>query len=169
MGFPRQEYWSGLPFPSPGDLPDPGIEPSSLALAGEFFTTELPVMPFTSYILETLAEKLFWFFTSYLLLVHSGPSVTVLSPNVAVPRKVLFFLACFLGMLSRFSRVPFFVTPWTVAHQTPLSMGFPGKNIEWVAIPFSRGSSWPRDWAQVSCIAGRFFTVWATIYPIWLW
>ena len=29
MGFPRQEYWSGLPFPSPGDLPDPGIEPRS--------------------------------------------------------------------------------------------------------------------------------------------
>ena len=32
MGFPRQEYWSGLPFPSPGDLPDPGIEPVSSAL-----------------------------------------------------------------------------------------------------------------------------------------
>ena len=31
MGFSRQEYWSGLPFPSPGDLPDPGIEPESLA------------------------------------------------------------------------------------------------------------------------------------------
>ena len=33
---------------------------------------------------------------------------------------------------------------------------------EWVAIPFSGGSSWPRDWTWVSCIAGRFFTVWAT-------
>ena len=45
MGFSRQEYWSGLPFPSPGDLPDPGIEPASLAspaLPGGFFTTELP-------------------------------------------------------------------------------------------------------------------------------
>ena len=43
MGFPRQEYWSGLQFPSPGDLSDPGIEPESLAspiLAGLFFTTE---------------------------------------------------------------------------------------------------------------------------------
>ena len=42
MGFPRQEYWSGLSFPSPGDLPDPGIEPASLtfpALTGGFFTT----------------------------------------------------------------------------------------------------------------------------------
>ena len=32
LGFPRQEYWSGLPFPSPGDLPNPGIEPRSPAL-----------------------------------------------------------------------------------------------------------------------------------------
>ena len=45
MGFSRQEYWSGLPFPSPGDLPDPGIEPISPALASGFFTTELPGMP----------------------------------------------------------------------------------------------------------------------------
>ena len=42
MGFSRQEYWGGLPFPAPGDLPDPGIEamsPISPALAGGFFTT----------------------------------------------------------------------------------------------------------------------------------
>ena len=38
MGFSRQEYWSGLPFPPPGDLPDPGIKPASPALAGGFFT-----------------------------------------------------------------------------------------------------------------------------------
>ena len=44
-GFPRQEYWSGLPFPSPGDLSDPGIEPMSPALAGGFFTTEPPGKP----------------------------------------------------------------------------------------------------------------------------
>ena len=42
MGFSRQEHWSGLPFPSPGDLTNPGIEPTSPALAGEFFTTEPP-------------------------------------------------------------------------------------------------------------------------------
>ena len=40
VGFPRQEYWNGLPFPSPGDLPDLGVEPASLALAGGFFTIE---------------------------------------------------------------------------------------------------------------------------------
>ena len=42
MGFPRQEYWSGLPFPSPGDLPDPEIEP---CIAGRFFTAEPPGKP----------------------------------------------------------------------------------------------------------------------------
>ena len=42
MEFFRQEYWSGLPFPSPEDLPDPGIEPASPTLAGRFFTTEPP-------------------------------------------------------------------------------------------------------------------------------
>ena len=45
MGFFRQEYWSGLPFPPPGDLPGSGIEPASLvtpALTGRFFTTEPP-------------------------------------------------------------------------------------------------------------------------------
>ena len=40
MKFPRQEYWSGLPFPSPWHLPYPGIEPMFLALVGGFFTAE---------------------------------------------------------------------------------------------------------------------------------
>ena len=42
MGFPKQESWSGLPFPPPGDLPDPGIKCVSPALAGRFFTTVSP-------------------------------------------------------------------------------------------------------------------------------
>ena len=45
MGFSRHAYWSGLPFPPPGDLPDPGIEPASPALAGGFLTTEPPGKP----------------------------------------------------------------------------------------------------------------------------
>ena len=48
MGFPRQENWSGLPLPASGDLPDPKIEPKSLAspaLAGGFFPTVLPGKP----------------------------------------------------------------------------------------------------------------------------
>ena len=42
MGFSKQEYWSGLPFPSPGDLPDPGIEPGSPALQADALTSEPP-------------------------------------------------------------------------------------------------------------------------------
>jgi len=45
MGFPRQEYWSRLLFPSPGDHPNPGIKPTSPELAGRFFTTEPPGKP----------------------------------------------------------------------------------------------------------------------------
>ena len=42
MEFSRQEYWSGLPFPSPGDLANPGIEPGSLALQADSLLSELP-------------------------------------------------------------------------------------------------------------------------------
>ena len=45
MGFPKQEYWTGLSFPSPGDLPDPGIEPWSPVLAGRLFPAEPPGKP----------------------------------------------------------------------------------------------------------------------------
>ena len=51
MGFSRQEYWSGLPFPSPGDLPDPGIEPWSPALQAGAISSEPP------------GEKVVYFFT----------------------------------------------------------------------------------------------------------
>jgi len=45
MGFSRQEYWSGLPCPPPGDIPHPGVEPAPPALAGGLCTNELPVKP----------------------------------------------------------------------------------------------------------------------------
>ena len=55
------------------------------------------------------------------------------------------------------------VTPWTRAHQAALSMGvLQARTLERVAISFSSGSSQPRDWTWVSCIAGGFFTHWAT-------
>ena len=52
IGFSRQEYWCGLPIPSPGDLPDPGTEPGSPgfpALAGGFFTSAPPGKPMCNY------------------------------------------------------------------------------------------------------------------------
>ena len=58
MGFPRQEYWSGLPLPSPGDIPDRRMESAYPALAGGFFTTEPPGNRISALIKETLESSL---------------------------------------------------------------------------------------------------------------
>ena len=58
MGFPRHEYQGGLPFPPLGDLPNPGIEPTYPALAGRFFTAELPEKPKVLLYTFILAKKL---------------------------------------------------------------------------------------------------------------
>ena len=61
IGFFRQEYWSGLPCPPPGDLPDPGIKPASLmspALAGGFFTTEPPGKPMQIWGIDIHGQKI---------------------------------------------------------------------------------------------------------------
>ena len=58
------------------------------------------------------------------------------------------------------SHVQLFETSWSVDCQTPLSMGILQAGVlEWVAVPFVRGPFQPRDRTQVSCIAGRFFSV----------
>ena len=62
MGFSRQEYWSGLPFPSPGDLPNPGIEPGSPALEADALTSEPP-------------EKHFLFFSAVAFMRKAKPKV----------------------------------------------------------------------------------------------
>ena len=65
---------------------------------------------------------------------------------------------CFVHVLSRFGHVLLFATPWTVACQSPWVPQ--ARMLEWVAISFSRGSSWPRGWTCVSCVscfASRFF------------
>ena len=49
LEFSRQEYWSGLPFPSPGDLPYPGIEPRSSALQADSLPSELPGKPINTF------------------------------------------------------------------------------------------------------------------------
>ena len=78
MGFSRQEYWSGLSFPPPGALPEPGIKTMSLmspALAGVFFTTSTPweaaIMPYEWSISKPLPSSIFFkFFTEYFLYLH---------------------------------------------------------------------------------------------------
>ena len=58
MGFSRQEYWSGLPFPSPGDLSDPGIEPRSPALEADTLTSEPPGKHTSKVMLKILQARL---------------------------------------------------------------------------------------------------------------
>ena len=71
MGFSRQEYWSGLPFPSPGGLPNPGIQPGSPALAGRLFTTSATgeAQDITG---EIMNNKWDPFLLIYCTLVYSG-------------------------------------------------------------------------------------------------
>ena len=84
--------------------------------------------------------------------------------------KILIFycnLVSFIKLLTSaccavLSSVQLFMTPWTVPHQAPLSMGIlQARTLAWVAMPSSRECSQPRDRTQVSCIAGGFFTIWA--------
>ena len=76
---------------------------------------------------------------------------------------------CFIGLCS--SSVAVLVTQFCPTVWDPTDCSPPGSSVhgilqerilEWIAVPFSRGSSWPRDRTQVSCIAGKFFTIWAT-------
>ena len=115
MGFCRPEYWSGLPCPLPGDLPDPGIEPTSPALAGGFFNTEPQGKSLCTGVYKVAQSCTNLCDTMH----HSLPGSSV--------HRIL-----------------------------------QARTLEWVAFPFSRGSSQPRDQTQVSCIVGRFFTIWAT-------
>ena len=82
---------------------------------------------------------------------------------------LIFFICCYtslrfiISMLSCSVMSQFLVTPWTVAGQTPLSMGIlQARILKWVAMPPSRASSHPRGQTQASHIAGGFFTIWAT-------
>ena len=64
--------------------------------------------------------------------------------NIHIERSIFLFAVAALH-----SPVWLYVTPQTVAHQAPLSMGFPARILEWVAISYSTGSSWPRDWIHI--------------------
>ena len=120
MGFSRQECWSELPFSSPGDLSNPGIEPWSPVLAGRFFTTE----PLGRR--ETLLSSM-----------KESESESEVASGSCEPMN------CNL--------------PGFSIHGI-----FQARILEWVVISFSRRSSRPGDWTQVSCIVGRCFTIWAT-------
>ena len=119
-GFPRQESWSGLPFPPPGDLPNPEMEPESPVL-------EVDSLPLSH------PEALY---------------------SYRKKEKKVKSLSC----------VQLFETPMDYCSLPGSSVRgiLQARILEWVAIPFSRGTSRPRDQTRVSHITDRRFTVWAT-------
>ena len=87
-------------------------------------------------------------------------------PYHILPCVCMCLCACVL------SCVQLFLTPWTVAHQAPLSMDFLSKNTGAGCHFLLQGSSWPRDGIQVSCIASWFFIIWVprkiNIFPTYI-
>ena len=128
MEFSRQEGWSGLPFPLPGDLPNPAVEPTcpeAPALAGGFFTTE-PPPPHKTW--QSLVSHLHSFTSIFLSLILITKSCNWES-KTARKREMKTSLwkeqtRPILSSVQSLSCVQLFVTPWTVAHQAPLSMEF---------------------------------------------
>ena len=169
MGFYREEYWSGLPCPPPGDLPDPGIKPMSLkspALAGTFFTISATweahvhlLLLFMSLISQTLFMRLF-----SLRVIYRNKILL----SVVIDKSQLFRIVH--GTEKRkwkWIRSVVSDSLWprglNVAHQAPPSMGF-SKQEYWsgLTISFSKATSQPRDQTWVSRIARRCFNLWAT-------
>ena len=101
MGFPRQEYWSGLLFSSPGDLPNPGIKSVSPALAGGFFTTEPPGKPRqepgNSHLSSIVLEKDILFKYKLYISLHLDSSV---DSSISHPLGHFYFI--FLSLLTIF-------------------------------------------------------------------
>ena len=82
MGFSRQEYWSGLPFPSPGDLPDPGIKPRSPALQADALTSEPLGKPFLRFlIIITYHDEVFPDFREMKIIMLKYFKISVLNGN----------------------------------------------------------------------------------------
>ena len=145
MGFCRQEYWSGLPCPSPGDLPDAGIESLSLvspALAGRFFTTSA-TRKWSD--IKVVSDSL-WPHGLYTSWNSPGQNIGVGS------------LSLLQGIFPTQGSNPGLPHCRLILHQ--LSHEGSPRILEWVASPYSSGCSWPRNQTGVSCIAGGFFTNW---------
>ena len=130
MGFPKQKYWSGLPFSSPGDLPGPGIEPTSPALQVDSLPLSHPRSPYI------YAAKLLQSCLTLCDPIDGSP------PGSSVPgilqARTLEWVAIkawkwkVKGKL--LSRVWLFTTPWTAAYQAPPSMGF-SRQEYWSGLP----------------------------------
>ena len=141
MGFTRQEYWSGLPFPSPGYLPNSGIKPRSPIRQVDSLRSEPPgkSVKFDDQEAERTTKSFFNGNCSYP--VHWR--LITLSWKWKVKVKV--------------AQCPTLCDPMDYPIQGILQ----ARTLEWVTFPFSRGSSQSRNQTRISCIAGGFFINWA--------
>ena len=135
MEFSRQEYWSGQPFSSPGDLPNPGIEPSS------------PVFIFFQ----------FCFLSVFTLLASLGTGRMCNSIQHTSSCQLQF------SSVQSLSHIRLFTTPWIVAHQAPLSVGF-SRQEYWSKLPCPPPGDLPDPGIEPTslmsfALAGRFFTI----------
>ena len=137
MEFSRQEYWSGLPFPAPGDLSNPGIETSSLASptwASGFFTTSTTWEALKSKIVGSQSvlplnqhQQQSWPSSPDLLNQREWsplPMLKVIFQRLLTSAKVRTTLTSMCTCVCLLSHVQSFVTLWTVAHQAPLFSEF---------------------------------------------
>ena len=115
MGFPWQEYWCGLSFPSPGDLPNPGIEPTSPVLAGRFFTTEPPGSPLLTISSLQSLSRVQLFVTSWTAACQASLSITnsrswlkLMSIKLVMPSNHLIFCRPLLLLPSIFPNIRVF-------------------------------------------------------------
>ena len=127
MRFSRQEYRSGLPFPSAGDLPNPGIKSGSPALQADSLPPETP---------GSLPDIKGQIYLPFPVLTPSSffwPSQFYFS-KLDKQGCFFFFLISLLLLLSCFSRVRLLETPWTAVYQAPPSMGFSRQGY-WSGLP----------------------------------
>ena len=154
MGFSRQDYWSGLPCPPPGHLPDPGIEITSAfisCIAGRFFTHwttwEAPNQGWNESESRSVVSNSLWPHGLYSPWNFPGQNTGVGS------------LSLLQGIFPTQGSNPGPPHCRRILYQ--LSHKGSPRIQEWIAYPFCSRSAWPRNWTGVSCIACRFLTNWA--------
>ena len=149
MGFSRPKYWSGYPFPSPGDLPDPEIEPGSPALLADSLPSALLGKPKSES--HSVVSDSLWPCGLYSPWNSPGQNTGVGSRSLL--QRIFPTQGSDPGLL-HFRQILY-----QLSHK-----GSP-RLLEWVTHLISRGSFRPRNRIGVSCIAGGFFTNWAIREP----
>ena len=142
MEFSMQEYWSGLTFHPPRDLPDPGIKPRSLALQADSLPSE--------------SQDYRYFRASVSSVAQSCPTLCDSPWNSPDQNTGVGSLSLLQGIFLTQGLNPGLMHCRWIHYQ--LSHKGSPRILEWVAYPFSSGYSRPRNQTRVSCIAGRFFT-----------